>query len=187
MIENDLGDWRVTDGPAIGYDPVFIISEIRPYANFYAPGSMSRGVYASLSTSTPTRVESVDRTLPELSGHLAVFDSHPDRSYAGLYPGHFDFIDLGIHRGALAVHPPDRYVVHLYLPPDQFADLLPLLLCGSPQMQLTVEIDRTLDQGLLDSQSYFWNDRRSPVIPFNEFRVNVFAGTVLSGLPGTEL
>lgn len=162
-------DWRITEGPAIGIEPEFALSDVELTANFFVTGTMSRAVTAKLTTATPTRVESVDRLLSEFAGRLHIFDSHPNRSYPGLYPGHFDSIELGEQRGALALLAPNRFAVHLYLPADQFAALLPLVT--SSGMQLRIEVERTIDQGLPDEQAFFWNDRVSPVILFNEFRI----------------
>jgi hypothetical protein len=166
-------DWRVTDGPAIGIEPEFEITAVVVSADFYVAGSMSRHILAAIRTSTPTFVESLGRTLPEFTGHLRVYSQHPERSYPGLYPDHFGATMLGPNRGALAILPPDRYVVHLYLPLDQFEMVLPVLTCSARIARLRIEIDRTLDQGLIDSQEHFWNDRISPVILFNEFSISV--------------
>ena len=75
MAENTDRDWRVTEGPAFGVEPEFELSGIQLCANFYVAGSMSRRITAAVTTSTPTLVESLDRTLPQLSGLLTIFDS----------------------------------------------------------------------------------------------------------------
>lgn len=166
-------DWRISEGPAIGIEPEFELSDIRLGANFFVTGGISRSISASLTTSTPTLVESLGRTLPELFGQVRIFDSHPEQSYPGLYQNHFESIELGSHRGVLALVAPDWFVVHLYLPPDQFAMLLSLLTPAPPKTSLRIEIERSLDQGLLDLEHHFWNDHISPVILFNEFEFGV--------------
>jgi hypothetical protein len=165
-------DPRVREGPAIGIEPQFELSNVELNANFYVTGSMSRSMTASLATSTPTIVESLGRSLPELSGLLRIFDNQPNETYPGLYEDHFGSMALGSQRGFLAIRAPDWYVVHLYLPPDQFAALLPLL-CAGPTAMLRIEIERTLEEGLLDNEIHFWNERLSPVIRFNEFQISV--------------
>ena len=85
-------DWRVTEGPAIGAEPEFEFSDIRLNANFIVTGTILRSISASLTTSTPTLVESLGRPLPELFGLLRIFDNHPERSYPGIFPGHFDSV-----------------------------------------------------------------------------------------------
>jgi hypothetical protein len=164
-------DWRVTEGPVFGIEPEFELTAIRSGANFFVTGSMSRRITADLTTSTPTLVESAGVALPRLTGSLAVYDEHPERCV--LLPRKGPPTPLGNHRGILGMITPDRYLVILYLPPDQFARLLPLLCPASPRAMLRIEVDRTLDQGLLDSQSHFWDDRASPVILFNEFEITL--------------
>ena len=171
MADHPEDDWRVTEGPAFGVEPEFDLSDIRPGANFYVTGSMSRRITATVTASTPTLVESLDRTLPQLSGFLRIFDDHHRRTITGFGEG--KPVDLGPHRGAMWLSSPDRYVVHLYLPPDQFERLLPLLAPAPAAARLRIEVERTLDQGLLDTQLHFWNDRLSPVILFNEFELSL--------------
>ena len=66
---------------------------------------------------------------------------------------------------------PDRYLVHLNLPPDQFAMLLPLFAPAPATARLRIEVERTIDQGLFEPGIHFWNDRVSPVILFDEFQI----------------
>jgi len=172
MSEGDA-DWRVTEGPAIGAEPEFLLSDIELNAHFYVTGGMSRDISASLATSTPTLVESLGRTLPELSGYLRIFDDHPERSYPGLHQGHFESVELGSQRGVLALLAPGHFGVHLYLPPEQFALVLPLLSPAPSRARLRIEIERTLDQNLFEEDKHFWNDRLSPIILFNEFKISV--------------
>ena len=165
-------DWRVTDGPAIGLDPAFVLSDIEGLANFWITGSMSRRISARVAARTPLRVESIGIPLTDLQGLLTIYDEHPDRSNAGLCAGHFDSVDLTHHRGGLAIHPPGGFAIHLYLPEGQFERLLPLLAARSTA-RLQIEVDRTLDQALSEEESLFWNDRVSPVVLFEEFRISV--------------
>ncbi len=164
-------DWRVTEGPAFGVEPAFELSDIRPGANFFVTGSMSRRVTAVATATAPTLVESLGRTLPQLSGFLRIFDSHPERTVTAMGDGMP--VPLGPHRGALWLRAPDRYVVHLYLPAAQFDGLLPLIVPAPSAARLRIEVERTLDQGLLDTDLHFWNDRLSPVILFNEFEISL--------------
>ena len=164
-------DWRVTEGPAFGVEPEFELSDIRLGANFTVTGVMLRRITATVTASAPTLVESVGRTLPQLSGFLRIFDGHSQHTITSFGDGMP--VDLGPARGALWLRGPDRYVVHLYLPADQFARLLPLMAPAPAAARLRIEVDRTLDQGLLDTQLHFWNDRLSPVILFNEFELSL--------------
>jgi len=163
-------DWRVKEGPAIGVEPEFELSDIRVGANFIVTGAMLRRITATVTASAPTLVESLGRTLPQLSGFLRIFEGHCQHTITSFGDG--VPIDLGPARGALWLRGPDRYVVHLYLPSDQFAMLLPLITSAPAGARLRVEVDRTLDQGLQDTQLHFWNDRLSPVILFNEFELS---------------
>lgn len=171
MADHPDDDWRVTEGPAFGVEPEFELSDIRLGANFIVTGSMMRRITAAVTASAPTVVESLDRTLPQLSGFLRIFDNHPGRTLTSFGDGMP--VDLGPARGALWLRSPDRYVVHLYLPTDQFALLLPLMAPAPATARLRIEVDRTLDGGLLDTQLHFWNDRLSPVILFNEFELSL--------------
>lgn len=166
-------DWRVTEGPAIGREPVFVLTNIRLSANFYITGTMSRGIVATLATSTPTRVETVNRSMSEMTGFIRIFDEIPERSYLPLFQGPPGGIELRASRGVLWIVPPDRFAVDLYLPPHQFEKLIALFSCGCAEAELRVEVDRSLDQGLCDEDVYFWNDRLSPVVLFNEFEITV--------------
>lgn len=170
-MDDRLEDWRVTEGAAFGVEPEFELSDIRLGVNFIVTGSMLRRITATVTASEPTLVESLGRTLPQLSGFLKIFDGHQGRTITGMGDGMP--VDLGGQRGALWVRSPDRYVVHLYMPTDQFEMLLPLMTPAPATARLRIEVDRTLDQGLLDSQSHFWNDRLSPVILFNEFELSL--------------
>lgn len=169
MADHTDGDWRITEGPAFGIEPEFELSDIRPGANFWVTGSMSRHISAAVTTATPTRVESLGRTLPEIVGLLTIFDEHPGRTMTSVADGMS--VELGPERGALWVRSPDRYVVHLYLPTDQFAMLLPLMVPAPATARLRIEVERTIDQGVFEPDSHFWNDRLSPVILFNEFEI----------------
>ena len=171
MADHPDDDWRVTEGPAFGVEPEFDLSDIRLGANFIVTGVMLRRITATVTASAPTLVESLDRTLPQLSGFLRIFDDHHGRTITGFGDGMP--VDLGPHRGAMWLRGPDRYVVHLYLPPDQFEKLLPLMSPALATARLRIEVERTLDQGLLDTQLHFWNDRLSPVILFNEFEISL--------------
>ena len=164
-------DWRITEGPAFGVEPAFDLSDIRLRANFHATGAMSRSITARLTTATPTRVESLDRTLPELGGFLRILDDHPERSVQFLRDG--APVPLGRDRGVLKLVGPDRYDVYLYLPTDQFARLLPMLAPPPLTARLRIEVERTLDQGVVNSDAHFWNDHLSPVILFNEFEISL--------------
>jgi hypothetical protein len=164
-------DWRVTDGPAFGIEPEFELSNIRPKAHFIETGVMFRLITADLTASAPTLVESLNRTLPQLSGFLRIVDSHPTGAIASIGEG--GLIDLGPQRGVLGLHSPDAYVVKLHLPTDQFEMLLPLMVPAPATARLRIEVDRNLDQGLLDNERHFWNDRLSPVILFNEFEISL--------------
>ncbi|HEX6603389.1 MAG TPA: hypothetical protein VF027_00740 [Sphingomicrobium sp.] len=172
MDEPVLDDWRVTEGPGIGIEPLFELSQIHLNANFFVTGGMSRNMLALLSTKTPTRVESIDRTLPEMEGLIRIYSDLPERAFTHLFGRGYDSFELYSQRGVLALVPPDRFAVHLYLPAMQYDLLLPMLARASRAM-LRIEIERTLDQGLLDDQTHFWNDRMSPIILFNEFEINV--------------
>lgn len=171
MADHPDGDWRVTEGPAFGIEPEFELSDIRLGAKFVVTGSMMRNISAAVAARAPTLVESLNQTLPELSGVLEIFDSQPQRTLMRFGEG--NPVDLGSTRGAMWLSGPGRYVVHLYLPPDQFQALLALFAPPPAAARLRIEVDRTLDQGLLDSQSHFWNDRLSPVILFNEFEISL--------------
>lgn len=171
MADLPASDWRVTEGPAFGVEPEFELSGIRLGANFFVTGSMSRRITAAVTATAPTRVESLDRALPQLSGFLRIFDSHPERTITGMTDGMP--VPLGPHRGALWLRGPDGYVVHLYLPADQFDRLLSLMAPAPLAARLRIEVERTLDQGLLDTEVHFWNDRLSPVILFNEFEISL--------------
>lgn len=164
-------DWRVTEGPAFGVEPEFELSEIRLGVNFIVTGAMLRRITASVTASTPMLVESVGRTLPELSGFLRIFDGHSGHTLTSMEDGRP--FDLGGQRGALWLCNHGRYIVHLYLPTDQFERLLPMFTPAPAAARLRIEVDRTLDQGLLDNQLHFWNDRLSPVILFNEFELSL--------------
>ena len=166
---NEQGDWRVTDGPAIGRAPLFDLSEIRLRADFHASGAMSRSIMADLSSTSPMWLERMECHLAELPGYLEVFEALPEKSYPGLYPDLFESIALDGQRGALAAVAPDHYAIHLYLPPDQFAAILPLVGTAQRRARLLIDIDRTIDQGLPDEECHFWNDWLSPVVLFNEF------------------
>ena len=170
-MEGPSADLRVTDGPAFGVEPEFDLSNIRLGMNFVVTGSILRRVTATVTASAPTLVESLGHTLPQLSGFLRIFDGHESRTITGM--GDRMPVDLEGQRGAMWVRSPDQYVVHLYLPTDQFERLLPLMTPAPATARLRIEVDRTLDQGLLDSQSHFWNDRQSPVILFNEFEISL--------------
>lgn len=168
-MRNSDSDWRVDEGPAIGIDPVFDLSAIGAEARFYAHGSMSRRIIAKISTPTPTMVESLGRPLATMSGLLTIFDSRQDQT--GMFSGLRGPVEPGANRGALGLTGLDRYAVHLYLPPDQFAALLSLFAPAPPSARLRIEVERTLNQGLFDEDSHFWNDRLSPVVLFNAFDI----------------
>lgn len=170
-MDVNADDWRVTEGPAIGLEPELELSEISFQANFYVTGGMSRMIGARLSTITPIPVESLGRSLSELNGYIRIFDHLPAHTYPGLFPDHFGHVELAEQRGAMAMLA-EHFAMHLYLPPDQFALSLPLFSAPSRKAQLRIEIERTLDQGLLDNEKLFWNDRLSPVILFNEFQLS---------------
>jgi hypothetical protein len=172
MDEPVLDDWRVTEGPGIGREPLFELSDIHLNASFFVTGGMSRNMLAALSTKTPTRVESIDRTLPEMEGFIRIYSNLPERSYTHLFGRGYDSFELDSQRGVLAFVPPDKFGVHLYLPAAQYDLLLPMLARASKAM-LRIEIERSLDQGLLDNEVHFWNDRMSPIILFNEFEIIV--------------
>jgi hypothetical protein len=171
LADHPDSDWRVTEGPAFGVEPEFELSDIRLGAKFIVTGSMMRRITAAVTASAPTVVESLSRTLPELSGFLEIFDTHPTRTLTRFGEG--DPVDLGSMRGAIWLGSPDHYVVHLYLPPEQFALLLALMASAPATARLRIEVERTLDNGLLDNQLHFWNDRLSPVILFNEFEISL--------------
>ncbi|CAN7277928.1 hypothetical protein [Brevundimonas sp. LjRoot202] len=171
MADHPEDDWRVTEGPAFGAEPEFELSDIRPGANFIVTGSMLRRITATVTASAPTVVESLDRTLPQLSGFLGIYDGHSGRTILPIKHGRA--VELGPHRGVMALISPERYVIHLCLPTEQFAMLLPLLAPAPAAARLRIEVDRTLDQGLLDTQVHFWNDHLSPVILFNEFEISL--------------
>lgn len=164
-------DWRITEGPAFGVEPEFDLSDIRLRVNFHVTGSISRRVTARLTTATPTCVESLDRTLPELCGSLRIFDDHPERAVQYLRDG--KPVPLGRDRGVLRLVGPDRYDVHLYLPTEQFERLLPMIVSPPATARLRIEVERTLDQGVSPPDVHFWNDRLSPVILFNEFEISL--------------
>ena len=164
----DHEDWRVTEGPSIGAEPEFTLSDIRLGANFFVTGAMSRNIAARLSTATPTVVESSGRRLADMCGTLRIHDSQ--------FLDEFRGVDLGGCRGVLALLNADEYVVEIFLPPDQFESLLPLLAPAPARAELLIEIERTLDQAVFEELRYFWDDRRSPTIPFNEFKLSVVAG-----------
>lgn len=157
----------------IGAHPEFVVSDIQLRANFYVTGTMSRHIVAHAATDAHTLVESVGKRLSDMTGFLTIFDDLPRQSYAGLCRHHFDTVELGSHRGALASHPPDHFLLHLYIPADQFDRLLPLMTAPGVTGRLSIEVERTLDQGLADEDSHFWNDTKSPVVLFNEFRLTV--------------
>lgn len=169
MTQNSDSDWRVDEGPVIGIEPAFDLSAIQSEARFHAPGSMSRRITAEISTTTPTMVESVGQPLSIMSGLLTIFDSHEDR--VGLFSGLRKPVEPGANRGAMGLTTPGRYAVHLYLPHDQFAALLPFFVPAPPSARLRIEVERTLNQGLFDEDSHFWNDRLSPVVLFNAFDI----------------
>lgn len=171
MADHPEDDWRVTEGPAFGVEPEFELTDIRFGANFYVTGSLSRRITATVTASTPMLVESLGRTLPRLCGSLRIFDEHHERTITGMEDGRP--VDLGSQRGALWLRGPDRYVVHLYLPSDQFDRLLRLMTPAPATAKLRIEVERTIDQGVLDSELHFWNDRLSPVILFNEFEISL--------------
>lgn len=160
-------DWRITEGPAFGIEPEFDLSDIHLGANFFVTGSMSRRITARLTTTTPTLVESLGRTLPQLGGSLRIVDNHPKSTALFLRDG--KPVDLGPARGVLGLAGPDCYALQLYLPADQFAKLLPMFSHRPAAGRLRIEVERTLDQGLFEPDVHFWNDRLSPVILFNEF------------------
>lgn len=170
-MDDHLEDWRVTDGPAFGVEPEFELFNIRLGMNFIVTGTTSRRITASVTASEPTLVESLGRTLPQLSGSLRIFDGQRGRTITSMGEG--TPVELRGQRGAMWVRSPDRYVVHLYLPSEQFEKLLPLVTPAPATARLRIEVDRTLDQGLLDTQSHFWNDRQSPVVLFNEFEISL--------------
>ena len=68
---------------------------------------------------------------------------------------------------------PESFLIHLYLPREQFAALLPMLASAHCNPKLYIEIDRTLEQNVLEEDLHFWNDRLSPLILFNEFRLEI--------------
>lgn len=171
MADHPERDWRVTEGPAFGIEPEFELSGIRLGANFYVTGTMSRRITAVVTASAPTVVESLGRPLSQLSGFLRIFDSHHGRTVTSMEDGMP--VDLGGQRGAMWLRGPDRYVVHLYLPTDQFDRLAPLMTPAPATARLRIEVERTLDQGLLNTQEHFWNDRVSPVILFDEFEISL--------------
>jgi hypothetical protein len=175
MPEVDGQDWRVTEGPAIGLAPEFLLWDMLASASFYETGSMSRRISARASAQTPLMVESVGRKLSELEGALTIYDYLPDQSHAGLCPDHFDSVKLDSNRGALALHPPGRFMIHLYLPPDQFELLLPIIAPRFGPLVLQIEVERTLDQGLPDQDMLFWNDQAAPVVLFNEMYITDLA------------
>jgi hypothetical protein len=171
MTDYPHEDWRVTEGPAFGVEPEFALSDIRSGANFIVTGAMLRRITATVTASAPTLVESLDRTLSQLFGVLEIFDGHSEHTITSFGDGMG--VETGTARGAMWLRSPDRYVVHLYLPTEQFARLLPLMAPAPATAKLRIEVDRTLDNGLLDTQLYFWNDRLSPVILFNEFEISL--------------
>jgi hypothetical protein len=176
-MSGSTSDWRVTEGPAIGTEPIFDLSDIVVDLHFFVTGGMSRSIYAKLATTSPTRVESTGSTLSELEGQLQIHDGLPEKSYPGLYPEHFGSIALGQNRGVLALPVPDMFIVHLYLPPEQFAATLSTLVQARGSTVLRMEIDRTLDQALPYEECFFWNDILSPVILFNEFGILTSVGS----------
>jgi hypothetical protein len=164
-MSDHQSDWRVIDGPAIGRDPEFLLSDIRVNAHFFETGNMSRNISARLVTKTPTLVESTGRILPDMPGNLRIHSSRFLSNYRG--------VEFGPNRGVLALIE-DGYVVELFLPPDQFESLLPLLTPPPPQAGLMIEVDKTLDQKLyFEEDKYFWNDLLSPLVFFNEFELSV--------------
>lgn len=164
-------DWRVTEGPAIGSEPVFDLSGIMTLASFSVTGWMGRRVQAVLSTVTATVVESSGLLLSAMPGLLRIFDSPAERAAVGWHHGDRETVPLDGARGAIAVFG-ERYGIDLHLPPEQFDALLPML-AGAQSARLRIEVERTLDQGLLDDQKLFWNDRLSPRIVFDEFEISV--------------
>jgi len=167
MAKNTDRDWRVTEGPAIGAEPEFEISDVQVEASFHGDGSMSRGIWATLKTSTPTQVESLGLTLRQLTGVLRILDTDPP-----LLPGLLrNLVELGPARGVLELASPDRYHVFLYLPPEQFAMLLPLFAPAPATGRLRIEVERLLHQAVDEPDDNFWNDHQSPAIVFNTFEI----------------
>lgn len=166
-------DWRVTEGPAMGIEPSFALRDVSVHADFYVPGGMGRRIMATLTTDSPAVVESQGRPLSAMPGLLRIYGHQTERSSIGHMVGRYDMdVPMEAMRGVLAVFD-EGYAVHLYLPREQFAELLPLFAPVPAQVTLRIEVERTLDQGLPDSDSHFWNDRLSPVIVFNEFELSV--------------
>lgn len=183
MSESDPSapDWRVTEGPAIGREPEFELADVRLNSQFNASGTLIQSASALLLTSSPTLVESLGCSLSELRGFIRIYDHLPDETYYHLFGGSYDSFELGSNRGVLAMVPlesctrvpPESFLVHLYLPQDQFAALLPMLASAHGNPRLCIEIDRTLEQNVFEEDVYFWNDRLSPLILFNEFRLDI--------------
>lgn len=181
MNEASAHDWRVTEGPAIGREPEFELAELRLHSQFNVTGTLTQSVTALLSTSSPAVVESLGCSLSELRGFIRIYDHLPDEAYSHLFGGPYDSFKLGSNRGVLAMvplerftrAPPESFLIHLYLPPDQFAVLVPMVACARANPQLYIEIERTLEQNVFEEDVHFWNDRLSPLILFNEFRLDV--------------
>lgn len=169
--ENDQPDWRVTDGPNIGQEPLFDLSEIRLHSRFITTGEMLRDISGTLTTATPTLVESIGRPLSALSGSFRIYSYLPDRAFSHLFGQGYGAFELHGHRGVLAFTARESFLVHLYLPAEQFEQLLPMLGRARSRVQLRIEIERTLDQGVFEEDVHFWNDRVSPIILFNEFEI----------------
>ena len=166
-------DWRVTEGPAIGTEPLFELHEVSLHADFFVTGGMSRRIFSRLVTETPTMVESLGRTLPDIAGALRIYAAASARAYVGWSEGLGLNVELDGNRGVLAIVR-DHYEVELHLPPEQFESLVALLPWAPRKANLRIEVERTLDQGLLPSEGFFWNDHLSPVILFNEFELKMF-------------
>ena len=184
MTETYAADPRVTEGPAIGREPEFELSDIWLHSSFSVVGTMSRKMSANLSTSSPTMVESLGRKLSELRGLIQIYNDLPDKTFYHLFGGAYDSFELFGHRGVLAMVPlaeftripAEGFLVHLYLPPDQFAALCPALTSAERNARLYIEIERTVEQNVYEEDVHFWNDRISPLILFNEFRLDVPVG-----------
>ena len=188
-------DWRVTEGPSIGREPEFELSDIRFHSSFSVTGTMMRSASASLSTGSPATVHSLGRPLSELSGFIRIYDHLPEETFYHLFGGAYDSFELHSHRGVLAMVPleaftrvpPESFLLHLYLPDEQFSALLPMLAAARGKPRLYIEIERTLDQNVFEEDGHFWNDRVSPLFLFNEFRFDIptYGGSV-SPAPGSR-
>lgn len=132
---------------------------------------MSRPIIARLTTTTPTLVESLGKTLPLLCGFLRIIDEHPESTALFLRDG--KPVDLGPERGVLGLIGPDRYAVHLYCRPissrgsyQGSPSLSRRRGCASRSKGLSIRACST-------RKIHLWNDRLSPVILFNEFELSL--------------